>query len=702
MGNRFIGAILVLFCCMLSPISQAAAADKAKQVDFIQKVQEIPFSFVYSGKSSHEFISKWKKTESKKVLPNGVQRKILSYTDPQSQLEVTCEISQYPKSHAAEWLLRLKNNGSQDTAILEDIRPLDLNVPEASGGTIIFHSAYGSPYSDSEDFTPIEKPLHVGSDIRTSHYYFQRNEHSYSYLPFFNLQWENGGVIGAIGWTGQWVLEAQRSENGVRILSGQETNHFKLHAGEEVRTPRILLLQWEGKDRFVGHNALRQLLLAHYVPRVHGEIALPPVAHSGAYVCIFDDVAKKTGEDPLKILPNLRPSDLEKRFVSPDASLNCVTEQNQLLLINGMPDVGVEAYWLDAGWFEGLWPHGRGSWVPNKNFPNGMRLLGDATQARKMKFLLWFDPEAVSPGSIIAKEHPEWVLHQPNEGPWGGIFRFSDPKALAWMTNLMAKCIADWRVDIYRNDRNTNPLPFWQAADAPDRQGITEIRQIEGFYAFWDGLLTRFPELTIDNANWRVTGPDLEVMKRSVGSLTRTEIAGPGIPYPIPEQMGIQELSLWIPLHATLLHAASPYDFRSTSTTGVAIGLDLQSPYVASSEIKKGIAEIKEQRPYWLGDFYPLTEINTDETAWAGWQLNRNDLNGGFVTMFRRSRSTESERQVTLHGIDAHAQYEVTMAESFDPGPKQTMSGAELEHLKVSLASPQSSVLIRYKKIGVN
>src|SRR5882762_385844 len=132
MGNRFIGAILVLFCCMLSPISQAAAADKAKQVDFIQKVQEIPFSFVYGGKSSHEFISKWKKTESKKVLPNGVQQEILSYTDPQSQLEVTCEISQYPKSHAAEWLLRIKNNGSQDTAILEEIRPLDLNVPEAA------------------------------------------------------------------------------------------------------------------------------------------------------------------------------------------------------------------------------------------------------------------------------------------------------------------------------------------------------------------------------------------------------------------------------------------------------------------------------------------------------------------------------------------------------------------------------------------
>jgi alpha-galactosidase len=266
------------------------------------------------------------------------------------------------------------------------------------------------------------------------------------------------------------------------------------------------------------------------------------------------------------------------------------------------------------------------------------------------------------------------------------------------MTDLMAKCISDWGVDIFRNDRNTNPAPFWQAADTPDRRGITEIRQIEGLYAFWDELLKRFPQLEVDNANWRVTGPDIEAMKRSVGSLTRTEIAGPGIPNPIPEQMGTEELSQWIPLHATLLHAASPYDFRSTATTGVAISLNLQSPYVSSAEVRKGIAEIKEQRPYWLGDFYPLTEINTDDTAWAGWQLHRTDLNAGFVTMFRRLRSTESRKQVTLHGIDPRAQYEVTLAEGFDPGPKQILTGAQLQHLNVSLGSPQSSVLIRYQK----
>ena len=324
-------AFFLLLC--LTAVSCSAAAAQEKPPDLIRKVQEISFSFVYDGKSSHEFMSSWKRRESRRVLPTGVHQKIVTYADPQKQLQVVCEISQYPESHAAEWLLRFKNNGRHDSAILQNILPLDLTVSQPKEASFVLHSAYGSPYGDRQDFTPIDKNLSVGDELRSSHYLFENGEQSYSYLPFFNLQWDDGGVIGAIGWTGQWMLHVQRSANGALVQSGQETTHFKLHPGEEVRTPRILLLQWDGKDRMVGQNELRRLLLAYYVPRIDGEVAVPPVAHTGAYVCIFDDVAKKTGENPLNILPNLQDSDLGKRFVDPDASLNCVTEQNQLHLI---------------------------------------------------------------------------------------------------------------------------------------------------------------------------------------------------------------------------------------------------------------------------------------------------------------------------------------------------------------------------------
>ena len=59
------------------------------------------------------------------------------------------------------------------------------------------------------------------------------------------------------------------------------------------------------------------------------------------------------------------------------------------------------------------------------------------------------------------------------------------------MTDYLSNCISDWGVDVYRQDRNLYPCPVWQTADAPDRQGITEIRHVEGLYAMWDDLLRR-------------------------------------------------------------------------------------------------------------------------------------------------------------------------------------------------------------------
>jgi hypothetical protein len=55
------------------------------------------------------------------------------------------------------------------------------------------------------------------------------------------------------------------------------------------------------------------------------------------------------------------------------------------------------------------------------------------------------------------------------------------------------------------------------------------------------------------------------------------------------------------PFDAQILNGADPYNFRRTATTDVAIGLDLQSPYVPIDELRKAIAELKMLRPYWLG-----------------------------------------------------------------------------------------------------
>jgi alpha-galactosidase len=664
--------------------------------------QGIPFSFVYDGKPAKAFLSSWKKSETVHPLGDGRTLRIVTYQDPVTHLEVSREITLFPGGSAVEWMLTLHNAGAQDTPILEDVLPLDAEIGLSALDSVIFHYVHGSAIGWEGDYVPVDKGLAPGSAVEVAHYVFENGQHKDTFLPFFNAQWPSGGLMGAIGWTGQWRARAGRSTAGLELKCGQRTTHLVLHPEETIRTPRVLLVPWAGADRVIGQNALRRILLSYYVPRVNGEIAMPPVAHTAAYVLIFDDIAKKTGKNPLEVLPTITQDDLGGKggrgFANPGDALNYVTEKNQVEVIRNMSGMGFEAYWLDAGWFVGEWPGGRGSWIPNDKFPDGLAPLGTAAHENGLKFLLWFDPEGVAPGSLIEKEHPQWVIHQPEEKDWGGIFRFSDPAATQWMSDMLASRIRDWHVDIFRMDRNTNPLLFWRAADMPDRQGMTEIRQIEGLYAMWDGLLERFPGLEIDNANWRVTGPDIEAMKRTLGSMTRSEVTNGGVPNPIADQVHTGDLSMWVPFDANILHGVDPYNFRSTATTGVGVALDLESPYVPRDVLQKAIAELKTLRPYWLGDYYPLTPISLEPDIWCAWQFDRPDLNGGFAMFFRRPDSKRPTFRANLHGIDPKSPYEVSFAETYDVQSKQIMTGAALQHLGVFVQQAPGSLLVRYQK----
>ena len=59
-------------------------------------------------------------------------------------------------------------------------------------------------------------------------------------FPYFNLEWPGEGLIIVIGWPGQWAAQFMRDAGeGLRVRGGQELTRFKLHPGEEARSPLI-------------------------------------------------------------------------------------------------------------------------------------------------------------------------------------------------------------------------------------------------------------------------------------------------------------------------------------------------------------------------------------------------------------------------------------------------------------------------------
>jgi alpha-galactosidase len=613
------------------------------------------FSFTYDGRPSPAFLAGWKKVETAQPAKDGKQISSVAYTDPASGLEVACTITRFTDYPAAEWVLRLTNRGTHDTPIIEEIRPMNLGL-RVPRGNVILHHSHGCDDKPT-DFRPIDEIVPAGGAVRLAPLGGRSSAGS---LPFFNLEWSGGGLVGAIGWSGQWALALERdSADGLRLKAGQQATHLRLHPGESIRTPSILLVAWEGADPYRGHNLLRRLLLAHYVPRRDGAIALPPVSQMSWF-------SWNQGND--------------------------VTETNQVASLPQMADWGVETYWLDAGWFEGGWPKGAGSWVPNpRAFPRGLRPVSDAAHRLGMQFLLWFEPERVTTVSRIAQEHPEWVLPGQKRG---GLFNLGEPAARQWLTDFLSRSIHDWGIDIYRNDFNIDPLPFWQALDQPDRVGMAEIRYIEGLYQWWDDLRAQNPGLLIDNCASGGRRIDLETIRRSF-PLWRNDEGGGTRSNPVLNQTLSEGLSLYVPLHASGAWELDAYSFRSVATTGVCFCMNMNARTFPAEPARRLVAELKSLRPLYLGDYYPLTEITPDETRWCAWQFNRPEIGGGFAVFFRRAHSTEASFAAELNGLDPGARYRVSLV---DRGQTLFLTGFELARLRVAIDQPGQSSLVVYHR----
>jgi alpha-galactosidase len=406
---------------------------------------KLPFSFVYDGKASEALLSEWaKKVDTKKLDANRTEH-TLKWTDPKSGLEVRCVAVDYADYPAVEWLLHFANTGNTNSPIIEKIQALDCNLPGAGKGFVL-HRALGEANSE-RSFAPVDEPLPPG-DVRDRVYAPNGGRSSDGNMPYFNVDRQGGGMVLAIGWSGQWEAGFQSLADGsLRVRAGQQLTHFTLHAGETVRSPRIVLAFWQGSDDLRGNNIFRQLVLKHYLPQKDGQPVFPPICAS-------------TG------------------VVAPDGTY----EKPHLDAIAPMKDRGVEVFWSDMDpqqWYPGGFPNGTGTWEVDKSkYPNGLKPLGDAIRAAGLGYLLWFEPERVASGTKIAREHPEWV----HGGSGGGLFRFDDATALKWMIELIDAHVTTAQLTWVRWDFNIEPLGYWRRNDAPDRQGITEIRHMEGLY----------------------------------------------------------------------------------------------------------------------------------------------------------------------------------------------------------------------------
>jgi alpha-galactosidase len=575
-------------------------------------------------------------------------------------IQVRCLVREWEDYAAIEWTGYLQNLRHGTSPLLSDIMAADVELGPVAGEVVVRH-AHGST-SAPTDFLPIVTALGDGETLELAP---AGGRSSDTALPFLNITWDGGGVVAAIGWSGQWHASIGRGGDMVKLRVGQELTKLRLRPMEEIRTPKMLLVFWQGEDPQMGNNLLRQLLLDKYAPRRDGQVFMPPITHSTWF-------SFNQGND--------------------------VTEENQIAAARKMAkmDAGLEVFWLDAGWFEGGWPGGAGSWVPKAdNFPNGLRPLAEAVHEEGMKLCVWFEPERVTEGSRIATERPEFVLHEKTGGggEFGDLYNLGDKAAREYLTGLLAKAVADWDIDIYRHDFNIEPLGFWRAADEPERQGISEIRYVEGLYAMWDELARRKPGLFIDNCASGGRRIDLETCARSV-PLWRSDTQSGETARPIVDQVQTAGLSMWVPLNSAGAWAFDPYSFWSVATMGVNFCGNITAEGFDVEGMRARAKEVLRWRELWLKDFWVLTDVTTSEEDWCAWQMHDPEAGKGVVMAFRREKA-EEWAVVRLREIEADRRYVVK--DVYD-GREKECGGEELAEMRVEVAQAPGVAVAEYRK----
>jgi alpha-galactosidase len=309
-----------------------------------------------------------------------------------------------------------------------------------------------------------------------------------------------------------------------------------------------------------------------------------------------------------------------------------------------------------------------------------------------LKLIVWFEPERVAPGTQIAREHPEFVFG----GDQGGLFKLSDPAARHWLADLLSRCISEFGLDTYRNDFNIDPLSFWRQADAPDRQGITEIRYNEGHYALWDELLARHPGLSIDNCASGGRRIDLETLKRSVPLWHSDTGCSPG--HADWNQTQSYGLNLYVPLFAGCAWTPSAYDTRSAATAGLICQFAFLDADFSAETARAALAEVKENQKFWYGDFYPLTPCMLGSGAFIAYQFHRSDLDSGVVLAFRRAECAYPVLQASLRALRPAAAYSVEFIDDSRTKTRRDLLGRELmSDFELRLPTRGSSLLLRYQ-----
>lgn len=580
------------------------------------------------------------------------------------------ETRSYPVFGATEWQVHLKREEGMGPETVRGLQSADFTIAFPSSNAVTLHWSKGS-HAETSDFEPREQVLEAGVSV-SLHSFGGRS--SDGVMPYFNLSDGNGGLILAVGWTGDWRASFTLEGPGrVRFTAGLDAERLALPAGEELHLPSILVMPY-AVGWIEGQNKFRRLMLAHFTPLNHPPMKLMPVAASVHGMIGFNDT---TEENLCSLAADIAATRLP-----------------------------VDTFWLDAGWNEGGFARGQGNMNPDpKRFPRGLDPVGAAAVANGLRFLVWFEPERAMTGTWLDREHPDWLFlprntppelkYQENDG--FRLLNLGNPDAFKWVLDTVSQTIETARISIYRQDFNLYPAYFWKTDEAEEQQTLNQVRHINGLYRFLDGLVERFPALIMDNCASGGRRLDFEMMRR-MAAYWHSDSCWDSKDYPRNVQAMTHGVSLWLPLHGLGAASVDPVALRSGMGACGSFANKFRDPAEVEA-LRAHLDRYLPVRALFAGDYYPLTPWTVDKKEWLAFQFHDHKKQAGIVQAFCGDTEGREDFAVRLCGLEQDASYEVR---NWDQPAPLRLTGRELMEIGLSFRAtrPNEAVVLTYAVVS--
>ena len=457
------------------------------------------------------------------------------------------------------------------------------------------------------------------------------------------------GLFGGIEWSGDWDLRAARDANQTTLEAGLKNIRHTLAPGEIFSAPR----------RFLGF-----------------------------YRGDLDDAANASHTFARLFLLRPHPADFPwTQYNTWFAHYGTLREDVLRREVDIAAELGLEAFVLDAGWYEGSHDHGEfsfglGTWREDTTkFPSGIADFSDYVHAKGLKFGLWVEPERVDLDAIKLGEEvmPEWLAPgtdfnatPPPDTPRTTQVCLGNPEARAWVKGWLTRIIRDYHVDWLKWDNNA-----WYTCNPPGQTGDADYAHVLGLYEILDYLHQEFPNLIVENCASGGNRMDYALMRRTdIAWLSdqtdpsyRVRYHVTGASYPFPNEY----LNSWI-VESYWEHLADAQDnpeelrawlrSRMMGAFGISmvmLGWDENTRQVAADEIKeyKNLRQlIADGKRYQL-----LPQNNLEENLQPPDEPDAAEFfdpiqNKGVVFLFR-GQVAWKDRRVLLKGLNPAAFYEI-------------------------------------------